>query len=177
MPALKKKAIVPEAPALEVKPEEVKKVAARKLPDKRKTEAVPLDKIAESIPNAVVKKEEEPKPAKAKAAKKAKAEPKEEPVAAITVNVNVDKKESKGAGVPDQVDRQGGRVNTIVNGERRIGLSKGATINMGNYESARVDVWMERVVPDNDHDMKVALEEMSNVLNSELEEEVKKLAD
>ena len=59
--------------------------------------------------------------------------------------------------------------------KRRVGLSKGMTINMGDYQSARVDLWMERVVPDNDRDVEKAIMEMSESIDGYLAEEIEDL--
>ena len=44
---------------------------------------------------------------------------------------------------------------------------------MGNYESARFDVWIERVVPDNDRDMDKAMIEMDKLLEDLVNAEAK----
>ena len=60
-------------------------------------------------------------------------------------------------------------------GERKIGLAKTFTKNMGNYQSAKIGVWMERVVPDNDHDCTINLQEMSKYLDDWLQSEIEEL--
>lgn len=74
-------------------------------------------------------------------------------------------------GISDHVVKQGSRNNTLVAGEVRVGISKGATLNLGNYQSARIDFWMERVVNDNEHDITKAYAEMGEELDTLLEEE------
>lgn len=37
----------------------------------------------------------------------------------------------------------------VAEGLIKIGMSQGLTKNMGNYESYRCDLWMEKVVPEN----------------------------
>lgn len=39
---------------------------------------------------------------------------------------------------------------TPTEGTSVVGLSKGATINLGDYESARIDCWISTVVPDSE---------------------------
>lgn len=85
------------------------------------------------------------------------------------------KKEKLVVGVSDHVTKQGDRNNTLTAGERRVGMSKGVTLNMGNYQSARYDVWMERVIPDTDRDYAKAVIEMEAVLDEAVKEEAKKL--
>lgn len=60
-------------------------------------------------------------------------------------------------------------------GTRRIGVSKGLTINLGNYESARISYWMERVIPDSDSECTKAIIEMSELVENALEEEAREL--
>jgi len=74
-------------------------------------------------------------------------------------------------GVADHVLKQGTRNNTLVAGEVRVGMSKGATLNMGNYQSARIDFWMERVVVDDQHSINQAYSDMGEELDSLIEQE------
>lgn len=62
--------------------------------------------------------------------------------------------------------------------EVKIGLSKGITLNTGNYESARIDYWMERTVPESEKDSTLAemSKEIDNVLDAEVQELGYKLA-
>ena len=66
---------------------------------------------------------------------------------------------------------------TVVKGEVRVGLSKGATISMGNYQSARIDVWLERIVEDNEHSINKALMEISDLLDEAVAEEQGRLGE
>lgn len=50
-----------------------------------------------------------------------------------------------------------------------IGLSLGCTLNMGDYQSARIDVFIQRNVDDTDEAIKDGLDEISNLLHDELE--------
>lgn len=58
---------------------------------------------------------------------------------------------------------------------RRVGMSKAMTVNMGNYESAKIGVWIERVVPDNDREEATAMTEISGRLDEYLKVEVSEL--
>lgn len=64
---------------------------------------------------------------------------------------------------------------TIIEGQCRIGLSKGATINIGNFQFARFDAWIERVVTDDLEVIEANLEEMSDLLEAELERQQEEL--
>ena len=74
-------------------------------------------------------------------------------------------------GVSDHVIKQGNRNNTLVAGEVRVGISKGATLNMGNYQSARIDYWQERVVDDNQAAINRAYAEMGEELDELISQE------
>ena len=67
--------------------------------------------------------------------------------------------------------------NPILMGQTRIGLAKGLTLNLGNYQSARVEAWAERVVEDNEHSVNEALNDMSILIDNVLEEETKDLGE
>lgn len=60
-------------------------------------------------------------------------------------------------------------------GTRRVGVSKGLTVNLGDYNSARMAFWMERVVNDTDADANRAFVEMSKMIEDSLEEEAREL--
>lgn len=63
------------------------------------------------------------------------------------------------------------RTAIILEGQCRVGLAKGATINLGDFQSARIDVWMERVVEESDDSVEEALDFMSLMLDRRIEEE------
>ncbi|MMZ46496.1 hypothetical protein D1872_81130 [compost metagenome] len=50
-----------------------------------------------------------------------------------------------------------------------VGLGFGATINMGDYESARIDAFIIRNVPDNPTSIKKAMNEIQTLLAKEIE--------
>lgn len=54
-------------------------------------------------------------------------------------------------------------------GKATIGLSIGATLNMGDYQSARIDVFIQRNVDDTEEAIKDGLDEISVLLHSEIE--------
>jgi len=76
-------------------------------------------------------------------------------------------------GVPENMISK--PISSITEGQVRIGLAKGMTLNMGNYQSARIDAWMERVVPDNDHDINKSISDMSELLDEVVEQEQESL--
>lgn len=49
-------------------------------------------------------------------------------------------------------------------GTRRAGVSKGVTINLQNYESARVTYWMERIIDDNDESYVREIAKMTDLI-------------
>lgn len=55
----------------------------------------------------------------------------------------------------------------------KVGLLKGVTLNIGNYESARFDFWEERAVPLADKEKTIA--EISQHIDSVIESEVTEL--
>lgn len=50
-----------------------------------------------------------------------------------------------------------------------IGMSLGATINVGDYQSARIDVFIQRNVIDNDDNIRFQYENLSDMLQKEIE--------
>lgn len=62
-------------------------------------------------------------------------------------------------------------------GYATVGMGIGATINMGDYESARVDVFIQRNVKDDDRVLQDAYRDMGELLNNELQEQVSQLVD
>ena len=81
----------------------------------------------------------------------------------------------KGSGTVETVaedrteEKTNSPVKTITTGERLVGMSKGYTINLGNYESAKIDCWMSRVVPDEDTAAMDALAEISDQIDEHLQ--------
>lgn len=97
---------------------------------------------------------------------------KKQPPKGMGVAVSVKR---KGSGTSEVVaeDRTEEKINspvkTITTGERLVGMNKGYTINLGNYESAKIDCWMTRVVPDTDEDAMDALVEISDQIEEHLQ--------
>lgn len=50
-----------------------------------------------------------------------------------------------------------------------VGLSKGVTINMGNYQTARVDCFIIRNVPDSDEHIESCFTDINEKLTAEIE--------
>lgn len=56
-----------------------------------------------------------------------------------------------------------------------VGLSKGMTINLGGYESARISCWISRPTQNNDKSIMDTLAEISTLLDEQLEFEISEL--
>lgn len=84
-------------------------------------------------------------------------------------------------GVPDVVEVVKPTKDVISEGvvtleaQRRIGMSKGMTVNMGDYQSARIDIWMEKLVPDNEREVEKGIAELSKCIDEHLTDEVNEL--
>ena len=68
-------------------------------------------------------------------------------------------------------------INTIQEGKSIVGLSKGLTINLQNYESARINCWISRVSNDDETAIMDNLVEISDMLDEQLQYEVDELTD
>lgn len=66
---------------------------------------------------------------------------------------------------------------TVPEGFATVGLQIGATINMGDFQSARIDVFMQRNVPDTHDEILEGYEEISEILHEELARQSSLLAD
>jgi len=62
-------------------------------------------------------------------------------------------------------------------GYATIGLSKGITLNMGDYQSARIDVFIQRNVPDTDEAIKAGLDDINEKLTEEIVRQSEELDD
>lgn len=60
------------------------------------------------------------------------------------------------------------RAHSLEKGYRLVGLSKGVTVNLGHYESARIDVWMSVVVEDTPEEALEALAEISGLCDEHI---------
>lgn len=62
-----------------------------------------------------------------------------------------------------------------IEGTVAIGMTKGVTINMGDYESARIDVMITRNVNDSDADIVAGIKDISTLLSDCLSDEISEL--
>lgn len=67
--------------------------------------------------------------------------------------------------------------NMLKQGQCIIGLSKGVTLNLGNYQSARIDCTLTRVVEDNEHVVMDELVNISEMLDEQLDYEAQQMLD
>lgn len=58
-----------------------------------------------------------------------------------------------------------------------VGLQLGATINMGDYNSARIDAFITRNVPDNDASISKAIDEIGRKLQIEVSRQAELLSE
>lgn len=56
-------------------------------------------------------------------------------------------------------------------GKTLVGLAKGVTLNMGGYQSARVDCWIARVVDDTNKSVMDTLADLSQLISEHIEYE------
>jgi hypothetical protein len=77
--------------------------------------------------------------------------------------------------VKDETEMTGHILNIDIEPTRRVGMSKAMTVNMGNFESAKIGVWIERVIPDTDRDEAATITEISSRLDEYLKVEVVEL--
>ena len=66
-------------------------------------------------------------------------------------------------------------MNSLEAGKAIVGLAKGITKNLGNFESARIDCWMVKTCDDDEKNCMDTLAEISNSLLEHLEFEVESL--
>jgi len=96
-------------------------------------------------------------------------------------NTTTSKKRGKDAQVPlkqgkplDHTPKHQARETTDGTCKRVVGMSKGCTVNMENYESFRVDVWLtDFVLPDETQEE--ALDRISEIIDKQIQEEVDNL--
>jgi hypothetical protein len=60
-------------------------------------------------------------------------------------------------------------------GQAIVGLSKGYSINLGNYESAKVSCWISKVSNDDETSVMDTMAEISGLLDEQLEFEIAEL--
>lgn len=68
-------------------------------------------------------------------------------------------------------------INTIQEGKAIVGLSKGVTVNLGNYESARINCWISRVSNDEETAIMDNLVQISDMLDEQIQYEVDEIMD
>lgn len=56
-----------------------------------------------------------------------------------------------------------------------VGLSKGITLNLGNYESAKISCWMSKNVPEEEKDIMNALNDISEMIDEQIQFEAEEL--
>lgn len=66
-------------------------------------------------------------------------------------------------------------VKTPPSGMCTVGFGKGITLNMGDYQSARLDLFIIRNVPDNEESIVEAVREIADRIDEELTKEVVRL--
>jgi hypothetical protein len=62
-------------------------------------------------------------------------------------------------------------------GKSTVGLSKGITINLGNYESARINCWISRTVNEDEKSVMDALADISTMIDEQIEFESQEIID
>ena len=62
-------------------------------------------------------------------------------------------------------------------GKAVVGLSKGLTINLQNYESARVNCWISKVSNDDEISIMNALAEISGLIDEQIQFEVDEISE
>lgn len=60
-------------------------------------------------------------------------------------------------------------------GKTSVGISKGYTVNLGNYESARISCWMTKICDDNEIAIMDTLGEISQLIDEQIEFETAEL--
>lgn len=68
-------------------------------------------------------------------------------------------------------------VGALPEGKSTVGLSKGLTVNLGNYESARVNCWISRTVNEDEQTVMDNLVQISEMIDEQLQFEVDELED
>lgn len=78
--------------------------------------------------------------------------------------------------VQDGINPKGKVSANVPLGYVTIGTQIGATINMGDFQSARIDVFIQRNVEDNDESIQEGLDDISDKLHEELSRQSELLA-
>lgn len=120
--------------------------------------------------------------AKKLAPKKASVKAKDNTSEDVKVSVEVDKKDASGAKTTENVKgvvvdnvEDLDPINPIPENKVVVGQSKGYTINLGNYESARINCWISRQTNDDEVSIMNTMAEISQLLDEQLEFEIEEL--
>lgn len=120
--------------------------------------------------------------AKKLAPKKANVKAKDNSDKDVKVSVEVDKRDASGTKttenlkgvVVDNVEDLD-PVNPIPDNKVVVGQSKGYTINLGGYESARINCWISKHTNDDEVSIMNTMAEISQLLDEQLEFEIEEL--
>lgn len=121
--------------------------------------------------------------AKKLTAKKIKNTVKDHSEEGVEVSVEVTKREANGERKTTQVKgavTEDEELNVAQEQKPEIatvGLSKGMTINLGNYESARISCWISKPTKTDDKSIMDTMAEISTLLDEQLEFEISELED
>jgi hypothetical protein len=117
------------------------------------------------------------------APKKSKVTPKDHTDDGVKVSVEETKKNKAGVretkikkgAVVEDAELDSNPATQLPEGKAIVGLSKGLTINLGNYESARINCWISRTAKDDETEIMNNMAEISTMLDEQLEFEVDEL--
>jgi hypothetical protein len=94
----------------------------------------------------------------------------------VEVTNNLEKTTKVKKGVMNE-EPENNPTSSIRAGQAIVGLSKGYSINLGNYESAKVSCWISRVSNDDETAIMDNLAEISGLLDEQLEFEIAELGE
>lgn len=100
----------------------------------------------------------------------------------VHVNTIVEKREYDGSKTVVKEkgtvqENENNPINTIQEGKAIVGLSKGLTINLQNYESARINCWISKVTNDDEISIMDTLVQISGMIDEQLQFEVDEIMD
>ena len=100
----------------------------------------------------------------------------------VKVSVEVDKREADGTKTTENVKgvvvdnvEDLDPISEIPDNTVVVGQSKGYTINLGNYESARINCWISKKTQDDEVSIMDTMAEISQLLDEQLEFEIEEL--
>lgn len=120
-------------------------------------------------------------PKKKLAPRKPEVAPKDHEDEGVKVSVQLEKRDYNGGKTVTQKkgayveDVESNPVNTIPEGRALVGLSKGYTINTGNFESAKINCWISRPCKDDEVEIMNNMAEISQLIDEQIEFEVSEL--